>query len=289
MQFQKKMEELYEFLGKWQFEVREELQLGGVPDHVIKAIVEGAPKLASHSAEMQIESGNYVSKEGCFAVRVLNQDPKQGLIVLELLDVPESQDRFQTISPGLFNQLFRRENLEQLTQKQFEEFYQTEQTQSESVQKEHLAAREKSFGLASVEAAHGRVAQKYTQLYEALLRSDTEEMHAIFLEFLYLVFVLGARLGFSPRLDFHALYNGVFELIDRTFDECMLTKRYYDELEVETRYEEFRLYDPVIELAPPVVYYITISTANQRSKNGFEYQEGDFLPAQRAAVRITAT
>lgn len=287
MEFQRKMNELYAFIERWGEEVRCALQLGEIPDEVIKSLISATPVPIKFGVDQVIEPGQYVTHDGHVGCRVLSQDPDSGLVVLELLDSDTDESKYQTMSPGIFRKFFQPIDLEQHLKFEFQNFYRIDGPVAEvEAIGRHTQAREESFSWSSVEVAHGQLGKKYTAVYDALLRNNPEELKSDYLEFLFHAFVLGAKLGFSPRNDFRALYVGVFALTDRSLEEALMTKQYYDEILVDSSHVEYYLYDPVVPLAAPSVYYVTVSTKEQVGKDGLTYQEGTYLPTHRVARKV---
>lgn len=280
MRFQQKVEELHQFLETWSKEVRSELKLGDLPEQLLRDVLEpsNTARLASGA---QVPTGVYSSNDHDLQVNVISQDPQTGLIVVEITYPTTIEERFQTMSPGIFFALFQPTDLESLRKKELLEFYQQHGIAEPDAQLLHHEERIKCFSSKYIEKARADVGRKLHVLDTNLYRADTETLKADFLELLFLVFVLGARIGFSPRHEFHSLYGGVCSLVDGTIEQCALTRKYYEDQGIETGYQVYELYDPVIEVIPPTHYYITFSSKDQVAASGMAYPKGCFLPTQR--------
>jgi hypothetical protein len=55
---------------------------------------------------------------------------------------------------------------------------------------------------------------------------------------------------------------------------------------IETEYEEFKLFDPILEQAPPVLFYVVTSAKDQTGTDGVTYPKGCFLPSQSAVSQL---
>ena len=82
------------------------------------------------------------------------------------------------------------------------------------------------------------------------------------------------------------MYSGVFALSDRTAEQAQLTRKYYDDMMVETVIEEYKLYDPILEQAQPVQYFVVLSAKDQTGSDQVMYPRGCFLPSQSAVSRL---
>ena len=286
MKFHEKIQELHDLVNEWAQEVRRELNMVDLPPHLLTSLMEPIPVVKIRD-EHKVNPGHYTSNDGSVQVHVLSQDQSTGLMVLEMIGQEENSDeRFQTMSPTIFFSLFKQNDSGTYRKEELLEIIQSASDQSPAIQKHLLKEREECFSWAAVQAAHGKMATHYMELYASVLKENKDVVKADYLEFLFLVFVLGNRLGFSPRYNFHALYSGVFALTDRTQEQCQLTKKYYDDQLVETAYEEYRLFDPVLGLSPPVVYYVTVSTKDQVGLDKTVYPKGCFMPSQSIVAQL---
>jgi hypothetical protein len=281
MQFQAKLLELHEYIEKWGREVREELKLIGLPPNLLAF----DPKSFSQrlSETQAIKLGHYVSRDHNTTVIVQAQDPRTGLIVMEVLNALSSTDRFQTMSPGIFKALFKPHDGDTLNKELLTEVFQHNRGVTESEKRTHLEARKKSFEWSSIEEATDHAAYKWRNLNQSLARKDWQELQADYLELVFLVFILGARLGHAPRDDFAVLVQSVMDLTDDTEDACVATQRHYEEKGVKCAHYVYTLYDPEYELAPPHKRYVVYSVEDQ-FVGGLHYGKGAFLPALGANV-----
>lgn len=286
MRFQQKMAELRDFLNSWEKEVRAELKIGDLPPNLLRDVLEPLSQSIRVRDSQRVKPGLYQTLDERTQVNVVSQDLETGLIVVEMLS-DCGDDRFQTMSPGIFFSLFESSDAGSFQKSEVIELYKASDAQSESVQKQHLKEREESFSWKSISTAFGKMAERYTEAYDSLVKENFEALKADYLEFLFLAFVLGNRLGFSPRHRFHDLYVGVFSLTDATLEECNLTMKHYEEELVETAYEEIRLFDPLMELAPPVTCFVTYSVKDQVGRDKLEYPRNCFMPSQQVVSKLS--
>lgn len=284
MSFHEMVQQLHEKIDEWAADVGRELNLTDLPQGMLSHLMESNQpvKIRDHQKVMP---GFYQTPDGSVQVRVVSQDMSTGQLVLETTGESEDE-RFQTMSPAIFQTLFEQTDSGAYQKAELVEIIKTNDALPDAVQKQHQKERSEGFTWSAITAAHGRMAERYTQLYHSVLQENKEEAKTDYLEFLFLAFVLGARLGFSPRHDFHALYIGVFSLSDRTQDQCQLTQDYYNELMVETTTEVYKLYDPILEQAPPVCFYVVVSTKDQVGLDNVEYPKGCFLPSHAAVSKL---
>lgn len=280
-------EEIDDVIDAWYQTTRKELNMVDLPPSLLTHLMEPS-KAVKVRPEQQVVPGYYTSLDGSVKVNVLSQDLSSGLIVFEMSTSAAVQpdEQYQTMSPGIFYSLFKQNDSGTIPKAQMLEIYQNAETFSTATQKQHLKDRAESFTWGSIAAAHGKMAERYTDLYTSLVHEDREVVTSDYLEFLFLAFILGARLGFSPRCDFHALYSGVFELTDNTLERCQATMKYYEDQLVETTFEEFKLYDPVLEWAPPVSHFVVMSTKDQVGLNNTHYPKGCFMPSQSVVSKL---
>lgn len=276
MQFQAKLLELHQYIEKWGLEVREELKLAGLPPNLLT--FDAKPFSSRVSNEQAVKVGNYVSRDGEISVIVQAQDPRSGLIVMEMVSNHHATDRFQTMSPGIFKALFKPSDADSLNRELLTEVFQHNRDATTSEKRSHVEARKKSFSWSSIEEATDHAAYKWRNLNQSLARRDWPELQADYLELLFLVFVLGARLGYAPRDDFAVLVQSVMELTDTSDDACALTQRHYEAKGVKCAHYVYTLYDPQYELAPPHYRYVVYSTEDQVIE-GLHYGKGAFLPS----------
>lgn len=292
MKFHEKIQELQvkidETIEQWYQGARKDLNLADLPPSLLSNLMEPS-SIVRIQEKQKVIPGYYTSGDGGVQVHVLSQDLSTGLIVMEMMGArvdENSADRYQTMSPGIFSELFKQNDSGTYPKAELLEILHSTEVLSESVQKQQLKEREESFSWEAITTAHGKMAERYGELYESVIKENQEAVKADYLEFLFLAFILGARLGFSPRHDFHALYSGVFALTDNTLEQCKLTMKHYDDQLVETTYEEFRLFDPVMEMAPPITHYIVMSTKDQVGLDKVHYPKGCFMPSQTIISKL---
>lgn len=287
MKFHEKVQELHTLIDNWYLEARKELNLTELPPSLLSNLM-GSPSGRKIQDNQVVTPGLYRSLDGATDVQVLSQDMRTGLLVLEMLSAEPEQidERFQTMSPRIFFALFEQNSSGAYQKEELVDIIRASGEQPDSVQKQHCKEREESFSWSSISATHGKMAERYTQLFDSVIKENKEDAKTDYLEFLFLAFILGARLGFSPRHDFRALYSGVFSLSDRTLESCQLTRKFYDDMMVETDYEEFKLFDPILEQAPPVLFYVVTSSKDQSGTDGVFYPKGCFLPSQSAVTQL---
>jgi hypothetical protein len=278
MLFQQKVAELHQYLETWSKEVRAELKLGDLPEHLLRDALEPVAALKI-SPTQQVKPGVYASHNRDLQVSVISQDPQTGLIVVELPEPIAPEARYQTMSPGIFSTLFVQSDLSSLRKEELLDFYKHHDASDPAVIQHHLTERAKSFSQKAIENAYVSLAEKYNVMAHHLVHADPETLKADYLEFLFLAFILGARLGFSPGRQFQSLYLGVCALVDNTIDQVMLTRKHYEEQGIETDYVKYELFDPVIDQLPPSLFYITYSTKDQMGPNGINYPKGCYLPS----------
>lgn len=286
MKFHEKVQELHTLIDEWYMSARKELNLTELPPHLLSNLMGSSVNRVRDSHI--VEPGFYRSLDGGTEVQVIQQDMSTGLLVLEMLtgESENSDERFQTMSPAIFFSLFEKNDSGAYQKAELVEIIKAAESLPESAQKQHFKDRADSFNWSSIATAHGRMAERYTQLYESVIKEDQQAAKADYLEFLFLAFVLGARLGFSPRHDFRAMYSGVFALTDRTAEQAQLTRKYYDDMMVETIVEEYKLYDPILEQAPPAHYFVVLSAKDQTGSDQVTYPQGCFLPSQAAVSKL---
>jgi|SRR6185312_1386482 len=287
MKFHEKVQELHSMINSWYLDVRHELNMSELPPSLLTHLM--APSSVVKVRDNQkVRNGFYTSMDGSVQVNVLSQDLSTGLIVLEMTgDVSENTDeRFQTMSPGVFFTLFKPNDSGTYQKEEMLTLINESKAQPEATRRHLQKEREESFSWNAVITSHGKMAERYSELYDSILKENKETVKSDYLEFLFLTFILGAHLGFSPRHHFHALYSSLFALTDSTLEQCKLTQKYYDEQLVETTYEEFRLYDPILEFAPVVSYFVVMSTKDQTGLDKVFYPKGCFMPSHSVVSNL---
>lgn len=281
MKFHEKVQELHGIINAWYLEVRQDLNMTDLPPNLLAHLMDPSTVVKVRDNQ-KVRNGYYTSSDGALQVNVISQDLSTGLIVLEMVgDVTENTDeRFQTMSPAIFFSLFKPNDNGIYQKEEMLALINEAKAQPEATQKQHQKEREESFMWNAVISSHGKMAERYSELYDSILKENKDAVKSDYLEFLFLAFILGARLGFSPRHHFHALYSGVFALTDTTLEKCKITQKYYDEQLVETTCEEYKLYDPILEFAPPVSYFVVMSTKDQTGLDKVFYPKGCFMPSQ---------
>lgn len=288
MRFQKKVEELMVYVEKWSAEVRRDFNIGDISPALIREALEPASHVVKIKENQRVGAGYYQSMDMTINVKVISQDMETGLIVMEMIDVGDGEDKFQTMSPGIFCALFQMANDNpSLSKRDLMEAYKSTDDTSDATVKSHIKDREASFTWSAVNTAYGKMAERYTELFDSVLKENVDTLKADYLEFLFLAFVLGNRLGFSPRNNFHALYAGVFDLTDNTWEGCQETMKHFKSLLVETAFEKIELYDPVFEMAKPMTYFITYSTKDQVGADKMLYPRNCFMPSRHLASQLT--
>lgn len=284
MSFHEMVQQLHAKIDEWAANVGRELNLTDLPSGMLSHLMEPnqTVKIRDHQ---KVVPGFYQTSDGSVQVQVVSQDMSTGQVVLEMTG--ESEDEhYQTMSPAIFQSLFEQTDSGAYQKAELVEIIKTNDALPDAVQKQHQKERSEGFTWSAVTAAHGRMAERYSQLYQSVLQENKEEAKTDYLEFLFLAFILGARLGFSPRHDFRALHAGVFSLTDRSAEQCQLTRKYYDDLLVETTTEVYKLYDPILEQAPPVCYHVVVSAKDQVGLDNVEYPKGCFLPSCSAVSKL---
>lgn len=285
MRFQQRVNELLEYVEKWSTEIRQEFKLGEINPNLIREALEPVSQVMKLKAAQRVAPGHYQSLDLTIQIHVLSQDMESGLIVFEMLN-REMEDKFQTMSPGIFFATFQPADDNAYLKDELLAAYQHTDVASESQLKTHLKDREASFAWPAINVAYGKMAERYTELYDSVLKENVEALKADYLELLFLAFVLGNRLGFSPRNQFHALYVGVFALADTTWEECQTTIEYYEALLIETAFEKIELYDPAFEMAKPLTYFITYSVRDQMGTDKLFYPKNCFMPSRGLANKL---
>lgn len=285
MILQSKMEEIQTFLKKqeqdrdaflqnWEKDMREELGLPRTPASRLGVSFDPNTEFRSLPPGQDVAAGLYHTREGLI-VEVTMQDPETKLLVLELPAYIPARDRLQTMSVGIFNELFIPSEPApvvksvNLVNEEFE--YQTDPGK-----REHLMAWQKNFDWGTIHEQYQALCDKFVKLDRSLNAKDKESAQMNFLEVLFLFYLLGNRLGYSGAFHFRALHETVFGLVDDNAAAALRTQNFYLSQAIETEYREVLLFDPADVMKLPEKLYLTFSAKDQAGPEG-SLPKGCFL------------
>jgi hypothetical protein len=265
--FMKKQEqERGAFLENWEKDMREELGLPRTPASRLGVSFDPGTEFKSLPPVQDVAAGLYHTREGLI-VEVTMQDPETKLLVLELPSYIPARDRLQTMSVGIFSELFvLSEPMSvvksvNLVNEEFE--YQTDPGK-----REHLMAWQKNFDWVMVQEQYQALCDKFVRLDRSLNAKEKEATQMNFLEVLFLFYLLGNRLGYSGAFHFRSLHETVFSLVDDNAENALKTQNYYLSQAIETEYREVLLYDPADVMKLPERLYLTFSAKDQAGPEG---------------------
>jgi hypothetical protein len=271
----KQDEERTAFLKKWEADMREELGLPRSPAAKLGVSFEPGVEFKQLPPSSDVPAGLYNTRDG-LTVEVTLQDPETKLLVLEMPPYVPARDRLQTMSVGIFTELFvpvdasPTTNTLDLVNHEFE--YQTD-----PAKREHLASWQKNFDWVAIQEQYEALCEKFVRLDKSLGGRDKEATQMYFLEALFLFYILGNRLGYSSAFKFRSLHETIFSLVDHTAEAALHTQNLYWGQAVETEYREVLLYDPADVMRAPEKYYLTFSAKDQASPDGAVLPKGCFL------------
>lgn len=269
----KQEEERVAFLKKWEEDMREELGLPRSPAYKLGVSFEDVT-FTKLPPTTEVRAGLYHSREG-LTVEVTTQDPNTKLLVLEMPSYVGPRDRLQTMSVGIFNELFVPaepipvvKSME-LVDREFE--YQTDPGK-----REHLMAWKENFDWAAIQKQYEALCAKFVLLDRSISAKDKDSALMYFLEVMFLFYILGNRLGYSGAFNFRVMHETIFALVDHTADAAMRTQQMYAGMAIETEYREVLLYDPADVMKLPEKLYLTFSAKDQAGPEGM-LPKGCFL------------
>jgi len=274
----KQDEERAGFLKKWEAEMREELGLPRSPAARLGLSFDPGVEFKSLPPSADVAPGLYNTRDG-LTVEVTVQDPETKLLVLEMPSYVPARDRLQTMSVGIFAELFvplqtkpANQGLN-LVDREFE--YQTD-----PAKREHLANWQRNFDWGAIEEQYNALCEKFVKLDKSLNAKNKEGTQMYFLEALFLFYILGNRLGYASAFNFRSLHETIFSLVDRTPEAALRTQHHYLGQAIETEYREVPLYDPADVMREPERFYLTFSAKDQGSPDGSLLPKGCFLQAK---------
>lgn len=276
----KQAEELRAFLQKWEKELRADLGLAKSAETTIGLSFLPGLELTRIPDAQSVLQGMYQTEDG-LQVEVLAQHPETGLVAVELLDPESDTERFQSISPGLFKRMFQYVPPNPTVEGQALSFHTEEITEVDEQRRQQVAAWHRSFEWEAIHEAYDGMRDKLLRLDNAVMKKDQNAAQADYLEMFFLFYIMGNRLGFSCEQSFTKLHKAIFDLVDRTEEDAMKTKSYYNSKGIRTNYRELLVYDPSSVLAPPDSYFVTYATQPYESSSGHIVAEGGFLRSHR--------
>lgn len=271
----KQEEERLAFLKKWETDVREELGLPRSPASRIGLSFDPGTTFTKLPPVQDVTAGIYHNREG-LTVEVTSQDPETKLLILEMPAYVPSRDRLQTMSVGIFNELFVPAEPMAIV-KSVELVNQEFEYQTDPGKREHLMAWKENFDWAAITTQYEALCDKFVKLDRALAAKDKDSTQMYFLEVIFLFYVLGNRLGYSAAFHFRALHETIFSLIDHNGDAALRTQNYYLSQAIQTEYREVQLFDPLDVMKLPEKYYLTFSAREQASPDNGILPKGCFL------------
>lgn len=261
----KQEEERTAFLKKWEADMREEL---GLPRSAISQLgVSFDDVTFTRLPEAEdVKAGMYHTREG-LTVEVTMQDPHTRLLVLEMPAYVPARDRLQTMSVGIFTELFVRAEAS-APAKTLELVNQEFEYQTDPAKREHLVSWQKNFDWAAIQEQYQALCDKFVRLDKSLNAKEKESTQMYFLEALFLFYLLGNRLGYSAAFNFRALHETIFSLVDHNAEAALKTQNHYLGQAIETEFREVLLYDPADVMKLPEKFYLTYSARDQAGPEG---------------------
>jgi hypothetical protein len=271
----KQDEERSAFLKKWEEGMREELGLPRSPMSRLGLSFDPSTTFTKLPPVQDVSAGIYHNREG-LTVEVTSQDPESKLLVLEMPAYVPARDRLQTMSVGIFNELFVPAEPMAVV-KSVELVNQEFEYQTDPGKREHLMAWKENFDWTAITTQYEALCDKFVKLDRALAAKDKDSTQMYFLEVVFLFYVLGNRLGYSAAFHFRALHESIFSLVDHNPEAALRTQNYYLSQAIETEYREVQLYNPLDVMKLPEKYYLTYSAKDQGSPDGGALPKGCFL------------
>lgn len=253
------------FLNKWEEDAREELGLPRSPASKLGLSFEEVTFTSLPSAA-EVRPGIYHTREG-LTVEVTMQDPHSKLLVLEMPAYFGPRGRLQTMSVGIFNEIFTPAEPTSVV-KSVELVNHEFEYQTDPAKREHLMAWQKNFDWSTVQEQYQALCDKFVRLDRSLNAKEKEATQMNFLEVLFLFYLLGNRLGYSGAFHFRALHETVFSLVDDNAEHALRTQNHYLSQAIETEFREVLLYDPSDVMKLPERLYLTFSVKDQAGPDG---------------------